>query len=123
MNTSIKTSDNTAGDWTVTTATWPANYSCLMVCSPWTNISVIANPQPEKEKKKVNIYICFLVDAVENSILVGPLYLIGKDEKSASAGLNLTPDQIKGLAKGDLAIVTEEIGSYEPVEISYVRNH
>jgi hypothetical protein len=125
----------TYGNWTTPTidsACW-TTYTNTPIAGAlgWHSASTLAlfcpspsepKSEPKKEKKRMSIYIIFLVDAVENDILFGPLYGIGKDEASAAAGINLTKDQKKSISKGDFILVTKSIASYEPVEISYVRS-
>ena len=77
---------------------------------------------PEKRRKVMTVYILFLVDAIENEILLGPVFCIAKNESSASTNLDLNSLQKKAVSRGDYAIVVGEIGDYEPREISYVRN-
>lgn len=70
----------------------------------------------------MNIYFVVLVDAVENELLMTPTFVIAKTEQDAGAQLSLTEAHRKGISKGDYQLVIEQIASYEPVEISFVRS-
>lgn len=70
----------------------------------------------------MNIYFVVLVDAVENELLMVPTFIVAKSEQDAGAQLNLTDAERKGISKGDYQLVIKAIASYEPVEISFVRN-
>ena len=92
----------------------------------WTTGSTAACLIPyktkEESKKRMNIYFICVVDAIENILVKQPQFVVAKTEQDAGACFDLSAEEKKLVSKGDYQLVVEAMASYEPVEISIVRN-
>ena len=121
----------TTGDWEYVDGTYITTWAgtgLATTCGPvmWTvpnyGLPLQDDQIPQEERKKLmNIYVVFLVDAMENDI-IRQEFIIARTEKDATASMSLEKTLAKAVSKGEFAIVSYHLGSFEPKEVALVKN-